>query len=76
MCHKEKDRWTEREGEPGREDMQCFVKKEDKSLIDEENIKTSLFRLLCFLHIGLLFAAVLSNPSQSCFSRMLCNLLL
>ena len=46
--------------------MQCFMKKEDKSLVDVENVLP---------HIGLLFAAVLSHPSQSCFSRILCNLL-
>ena len=32
--------------------------------------------VLCFpRRIDLLFGAVLSHPSQSCFSRILCNLL-
>ena len=37
----ERGRWTERERieEGGR--MQCFMKKEDKSLIDVENVETT-----------------------------------
>ena len=49
--------------------MQCFMKK------DVDNFETTYFKN-CFLRrIGLLFATVLSHPSQSCFSHILCNLL-
>ena len=36
--HRKRDRWTEREKEGG--GIQCFTKKEDKSLIDVENCVT------------------------------------
>ena len=56
--------------------MQCFMKR-DKGLIesDVENVEITLIGQLCFLSNScLLFVTVLSHPSQSCFSRILCNL--
>ena len=56
--------------------MQCFMKKEDRSLIDVDNVETIYF------DNGAFFAALasfllqfFSPPSQSCYSRILCNLL-
>ena len=55
--------------------MQCFLKKEDKSPIDVENVETTYFELhvLSSQH-GPPFATVLFHPSQSCFSRIMCHL--
>ena len=54
------------------------MQKDDKSLVmvDVENVCLNyLFRQLCFLRlIGLLFVTVVSHLSQSCFSRIMCNL--
>ena len=59
----------QREKEEGR--MQCFMKKEDKSLIDEEHVETTYFdNSVSLPHLP----PFLSHLSQSCFSRILCNL--
>ena len=55
--------------------MQCFMEMEDKSLIDVKNVETTYFDNCAFLAIGLFLLQFLSNPSQSCFSRIMCNLL-
>ena len=54
------DRKREKEG--GR--IQCFMKNEDRSLIDVEICRNYLFRQLCFLRgIGLLFVSFVSSIS-------------
>ena len=55
--------------------MQCFMKKEDKSMIDVDNVKTTYFNNCVFFAALASFLLVLSHPSQSCLSRILCNLL-
>ena len=46
--------------------MQCVMKKEDKSLARCRKCLNYLFRQMCFIRrIGLLFATILSYPSQS-----------
>ena len=67
---KERGKWTEREKR-----MQCFMETEDKSPTDVENVETTYFDNCFLCCIGPIFAAVLSHSSQSCFSRILCNLL-
>ena len=51
--------------------MQCFMKKEDKSLIDVENVETTYFDNCAFFAALASFLLVLFHPSQSCFYRIL-----
>ena len=52
--------------------MQCFMEKEDKSLINVEPVETTYFDNCAFFAA---FALFFAHPSQSCFSCILCNLL-
>ena len=55
--------------------MQRFMKKEDKSVIYVDNVETTYFDNCVFFAALASFLLVLSHPSQTCFSRILCNLL-